>query len=215
MSHRQGVNLVGGFESAGLPESREWADREFHAILAALPREGRCELVASVKHLLAYQVPDLYVSRKESDSFSFYDRNHYSRLDVPSFGFLVTLRQIGVPLTSFLGSLAGFCQAVLDPSFPDPQDQLLDRFGCVSMLVTLGRRAFLFSHVASEAHITSFQFLINGGGSEIRTHDARRHGAFQERWNKPLSDSSLFYFLLTLDCFHRIFSRHETNVNNV
>ncbi len=30
------------------------------------------------------------------------------------------------------------------------------------------------------------------GGGEIRTHGALRHGAFQVRWNKPLSDSSLF-----------------------
>lgn len=39
--------------------------------------------------------------------------------------------------------------------------------------------------------ISKLSNSLQCGGSEIRTHDARRHGAFQERWNKPLSDSSI------------------------
>ena len=50
-------------------------------------------------------------------------------------------------------------------------------------------RADLFPGSLAVWNARGFKILIGGGG-EIRTREALRPGGFQDRWNKPLSDSS-------------------------
>jgi hypothetical protein len=47
-------------------------------------------------------------------------------------------------------------------------------------------------------------FSTLSGGGEIRTHGALRHGAFQVRWNKPLSDASSVAQCTTKPAFFQV-----------
>lgn len=52
--------------------------------------------------------------------------------------------------------------------------------------------------------------VIFGGGGEIRTLEALRLGGFQDRWNKPLSDSSkrsktIDVFWITTSDYFKVF----------